>query len=109
MGNGNLDVRPDLIRRSGGGIRTAAQQLRSELTAFQGRLAGFGQPWGNDDVGALIGGCYLAIHDVAMECYEENIAGLETEADGVNTMAGNYYQAEATTAVEVNNVRNILG
>lgn len=109
MGNGNLNVQPDLIRRSGGGIRSAAQQLRSELTAFQGKLAGFGQPWGNDDLGALIGGCYQAIHEVAMECYEENIAELEAEADGVNTMAGNYYQAETTTEVEVNNVRDILG
>lgn len=109
MGDGKISVEPDQIRSSGGGIRNAAQQLRAELQAFQAELAGFGQPWGNDDLGFLIGGCYQAIEEVAMECYQENIAELEQTADKVNTMAANYYQAESSNELNINNVRNILG
>jgi hypothetical protein len=109
MADGYLNVQPDLIRRSGGGIRSAAQRLRAELEAFQGELAGFGEPWGDDDIGSLIGGCYQAVYEVAMECYTDNIGEMENEADGVNTMAATYYQAESSTEVEVNKVRDILG
>lgn len=109
MAEGNLNVQPDLIRRSGGGIRNAAQQLRSELEAFQSQLAAFGEPWGDDDLGSLIGGCYQAVYEVAMETYGENIAEMEGEADGVNTMAATYYQAEDNSEIEVNRVRDILG
>lgn len=109
MGEGQLNVQPDLIRRSGGGIRNAAQQLRSELQSFQAELAAFGEPWGDDDLGSLIGGCYQAVYEVAMETYGDNIGEMENDADGVNTMAAGYYQAEDNSEIEVNKVRDILG
>jgi hypothetical protein len=105
----DVEVDAEKIRRGGGGIRSAAQQLRAEWEAFQGELSSHGEPWGQDMIGALIGGCYYAILEVAGECIEENLAGLEDHADGVNTMASTYFQAEDASKIEVNRVRDILG
>lgn len=104
-----LSVDPQHIRRSGAGVRSSAQQLRSELQAFQNHLAGYGEPWGNDDLGSLIGGCYQAISELAFDCYNDNIAELEGHADGVNAMASTYFQAEDVSAIEVNRVHDVLG
>lgn len=109
MGSSRLDVDPERIRRSGSGIHSAAGQLRSDWEAFQAELSSHGEPWGQDMIGALIGGCYYAILEMATECIEENIAGLGDHADGVNTMASTYFQAEDASTVEVNRVRDILG
>ncbi len=92
-----FQVEPEAIRDGGSGIRDAADQLRARLGAFQGELAGFGQPWGNDDLGSLIGMCYQAISDVAMECYQRNIEELGYMGEGVEIMADNYEDADAST------------
>jgi hypothetical protein len=104
-----MDVSPDRIRKAGSGIRTSAQQLQGGWEAFQAELASFGQPWGNDDLGSLIGACYQAILEVAAECYAENIAEIDGHAEGVQTMAANFFSAEDNSVVEVNRVRDILG
>jgi hypothetical protein len=104
-----LRVDTEEIHRAGGGIATSAQALRGKLQAFQAELQGFGEPWGNDDIGSLIGMCYQAIYDAAMECFEANIGEMEGHAEGVKAMAATYREAEDTTAVEVNRVRDILG
>lgn len=104
-----LRVDAEQIHRAGGGIATSAQALRARLQAFEAELQGFGEPWGNDDIGFAIGMCYQAIYEVAMECFGENISEMEGQAEGVQTMAATYREAEDTTAIEVNKVRDILG
>ncbi|WP_067813501.1 hypothetical protein [Actinomadura kijaniata] len=104
-----LDVDPKVIKRGGEGIHSAAQHLRSEWQAFQGELQGHGEPWGGDMIGMLIGGCYGAIYEAAVECIESNIDGLKDYADGTVEMASVYFQAEDRSTVEVNRVRQMLG
>lgn len=103
------EVNPEIIRGAGGGIRTSAQQLKSDWTAFQAELAGFGEPWGADDIGFLIGGCYQAVYEVASECYADNIEAMQEHAEGVHTVAANHFAAEKDSVGEVNRVREILG
>jgi hypothetical protein len=104
-----MDVSPDRIRKAGSGIRTSAQQLKADWEAFQTELSSFGEPWGNDDLGSLIGGCYQAILEVAAECYADNLAEIDGHAEGVQTMAATFYAAEDNSAIEVNRVRDALG
>ena len=104
-----LRVDAEDIHRAGGGIAMSAQALKAKLEAFNAELQGFGAPWGNDDIGSLIGMCYQAIYEVAMECFASNIGELEGQAEGVRAMAATYREAEDTTAIEVNRVRDILG
>ncbi|MFG2006593.1 hypothetical protein ACGFNU_46350 [Spirillospora sp. NPDC048911] len=109
MGMPGYEVDPELISRSGGGIRSSAEQLKTDWAAFQQELSGFGQPWGTDDIGSLIGGCYQAIYEVAVECYEENVQRLTEDADVVTAVAVNYTKAEQSNVMEVNRVRDVLG
>jgi hypothetical protein len=108
MGN-ELNVDPKSIKRGGAGIRSAAHQARSEWQALQSKLSGYGDPWGGDMIGMLIGGCYSAIYEVAAECIESNITGLTDHAEGATVMASNYFQSEEASTVGVNRVRQILG
>jgi hypothetical protein len=97
------------IHRAGGGIASSAQSLQAKLQAFDGELRGFGEPWGNDDIGSLIGMCYQTVYQLAMECFGENIGDMAGQAEGVKAMAANYRGAEDTSAIEVNTVRETLG
>jgi hypothetical protein len=103
------EVDPERINSAGGGITTSAQQLRADWKAFEGQLASFGEPWGGDDVGFLIGGCYQAIYEVAAECYAENVDEMEAHGENVKTVAANHQSGEQANLVEVNRVRDILG
>jgi hypothetical protein len=106
---GELQVDPEDIHRAGAGIATSAQALQAKVQSFQSELQGFGEPWGNDDIGSLIGMCYQAIYEAAMECFGANIGELLGDAEGVKSMAATYREAEDTSAIEVNRVRDILG
>lgn len=104
-----MRVDAEEIHRAGGGIVSSVETLQEKLRAFEGELRGFGQPWGNDDIGSLIGMCYQAIYEVAMECFTGNIGDLGGHAEGVKTMAATHREAEDVTTIEVNKVRDILG
>jgi hypothetical protein len=103
------EVDPERIHSAGGGIASSAQRMRADWEAFQGQLAALGQPWGADDIGFLIGGCYQAIFEVAAECYAENVTEMEMQAENVQAVAANHQAAEQANVVEVNRVRDILG
>ncbi|MEU5881170.1 hypothetical protein [Spirillospora sp. NPDC047279] len=109
MGMPGYEVDPELIQNAGEGIRSSAEQLRSDWEAFQGELAGFGQPWGTDDIGSLIGGCYQAVFEVAVECYQENILSMTEQAESVTMVGQNWTAAEQSNVTEVNRVRDVLG
>jgi hypothetical protein len=104
-----LNVDPEHLRRSASGIRSSAQDLRSKLRAFQQTLTGRGEPWGADDVGSIIGILYQGAAGLAFDCLDDNISGLESHAEGVHAMAATYFQSDHSSAVEVNNVRKVLG
>jgi hypothetical protein len=106
---GELQVDFEDVHRAGAGIASSAQALRAKVQSFQAELQGFGQPWGNDDIGSLIGMCYQAIYEAAMECFADNIGELAGQAEGVQAMAATYREAEDASAIEVNRVRDILG
>ena len=104
-----LRVDAEDIHRAGAGIASSAQALQAKVQAFQAELRGYGAPWGNDDIGSLIGMCYQAIYEAAMECFADNIGELTGHAEGVKGMAATYREAEDTTEIEVNRVRDVLG
>ena len=48
-------VDPDGLRGAGTDLQDISDRFLTELRAFLGDLQGFGAPWGNDDIGSLIG------------------------------------------------------
>ncbi|MEV4539735.1 hypothetical protein AB0J82_38775 [Asanoa sp. NPDC049518] len=90
----DLGVDAAALRHSGGGVRTAAEGMAQRLAAFQSELAAYGQPWGNDDLGSLIGMAYETVLEVAMDCITGNLDGLAEDGAGLVDMADSYDAVE---------------
>ncbi|GIF66123.1 hypothetical protein Ais01nite_41580 [Asanoa ishikariensis] len=90
----DLGVDSAALRYSGGGVRNTAEDMSQRLAAFQSELASYGQPWGNDDLGSLIGMAYETVLDVAMDCITENLGGLAEDGAGLVGMADSYDAVE---------------
>ncbi|MFI0483255.1 hypothetical protein [Actinomadura sp. 9N215] len=109
MGMPGYEVDPEGIRRSGIGIGSSAQKLKADWEAFRSELAAFGEPWGTDDIGSLIGEMYRAVYEVAAECYNDNVETMTEDSDAVQAVAANHFRAEQHNVTEVNRVRDVLG
>jgi hypothetical protein len=104
-----LSVDPHQIRRSSSGVQTSGAGLRAKFQSFQAKMAGYGEPWGNDDVGFAIGTIYQAASELAFDCYGSQLGGLDELSGGATAMAVGYQNAEDNSDVEVNHVRDVLG
>ncbi|MFD0687860.1 hypothetical protein [Actinomadura fibrosa] len=103
-----LKVDHQQMLKTGRSLGEAAQGVKAHWEQFQAELESFGQPWGQDDVGSLIGGCYQAIFEYFQECLGENADAVGEHAAGVQEMAHGYREAEDTSHLEVNRVRDVL-
>lgn len=90
----DLDIDSAALRYSGSGVRTTAEDMAQRFTAFQAELSSYGQPWGNDDLGSLIGMAYEVVMEAAMECITDNLGGLAEDGAGLLGMADNYDAVE---------------
>jgi len=106
---GGFRLDPEAVRGGGNGIQDSAEALRARLAAFQGELEGYGQPWGADDIGTLIGLCYQAISTVAMECYQANIEEIAGYGEGVGLMADSFEKVEQDIEQGLARFRESLG
>lgn len=104
-----LDVDPERMRSSAGGMKTASDTLQTHFDGFQQEIAGMSDAFGDDDLGSLIGGCYQAIHEVAFGSYNDNNGAMKDHIQGVHDLADGYQQSEQVSTDDVNNVRSVLG
>jgi hypothetical protein len=68
-----------LVRGSGSCLRLHDRRARDAayiarftqaLSAFQAELEGYGRPWGEDDIGSLIGAAHDEVSAWAFDCYQ---------------------------------------
>lgn len=91
---GEIEINPETIIKAGDDIVASAQRIRSALSAFDAELAAFGAPWGNDDLGSLIGMVYETIRDLALESYDANRVEIEDIGKLSRVMGLNYQETE---------------
>ncbi|MCP2343637.1 hypothetical protein [Actinomadura rupiterrae] len=103
-----LKVDHQQLLKTGRDIGTAASDLRAHWQQFQGELASYGEPWGNDDIGQVIGLCYQGALQIFGDCLDDNIGAVTEHAEGVQAMAGTYRESEDTSHIEVNRVKDFL-
>jgi hypothetical protein len=103
------EVHPEHIHSCGTQIRAAAQQSHSQNASFQQELAGYGQPWGTDTVGSLMGYCYGVISSVAAASYSSNAAALDDHGAGVQAIPSHWQQAEDTIRANISSVGKTPG
>lgn len=98
------------LHRAGKGIGSSADDAVTRLTSFQSELARYGEPWKDDPspVGALIGAIYGVIAQAAHEAFHDNATTMGEHAKKVHAMTSGYQRSEDISAIEVNNVRDML-
>ena len=109
MGADELDVDPELMRGSAGGINTAPDTLQTHFDSFQQDMESQSDAFGDDDLGSLIGGVYQAIHELAFGSYNDNNGAMKDHVQSVHDLADGYDQSEQASTDDVNNVRSVLG
>ena len=89
-----IDVSPERLRSAADQLEQAVQRLDTDLDVLEADTAGYAGACGSDDLGTAIAACYEAISDLAFDCYEQNLDELVGYAEGLDTMADRYEQAE---------------
>jgi hypothetical protein len=92
------------MRRSGGDLKAAAQRLEAAWNEHERQVQGMGEPWGNDDIGQLIGISYLVIHEIAQETFNSVIDGMKDHGEGAHAMADTYQDSDDKTDEKVRSV-----
>ena len=105
----DVEVHPEHMAACGTRIRSAAQAAQGHNASVQHELASYGQPWGDDVVGSLMGVCYQVVSGAAIQSFTSNAAALDDHGARVQVMAGIWQQAEDTTTTNVGSVKKALG
>lgn len=80
-------IDPEGLRSAGDGLQDVSDRFLTELRTFMSDLAAFGAPWGDDDIGSLIGAAVEEVTAYAAECFESAIEELGVVGVDLNGMA----------------------
>lgn len=91
-----------VIRTAGSELGRLAGGLESLTQETEQLLAGFGEPWGSDDIGSLIGETCTICADKLLDLYDEVADIMRTDAEDLGVMAEAYQasQGRATATVQ---------
>jgi hypothetical protein len=80
-----VQIVPDTLRQAGNGLSQVCSELESELNKLESELSAMGEPWGNDDIGQLVGAAYQEVVAWAFDCLRDVLHELcESGTDLVN-------------------------
>jgi len=104
-----FEVEPALLRTGGDEVIGAAARFIGQLESFEAQMDGYGEPWGADEVGSLIGAAYTAVSAWVLDCI--GVAAEEIGAAGsdLTQMADNYEQVEKDSADAMRSLQGMLG
>ncbi|MFG2103774.1 WXG100 family type VII secretion target [Micromonospora echinaurantiaca] len=109
MSMSGFQVDPEALRASAESLDRSVDRMAEVLEQFESTVQGLGEPWGGDDLGALIGELYLGIHDLAMSCFEGNGEVLGQFAAGLHTMADAFEEADQQVEAGLRKIGQALG
>src|SRR3982751_6953073 len=91
-------IDPERLSASGSALQRAASRLSAELASCQPDLAGFGAPWGSDDIGSLIGAAHDEVSSWAFECYQDALDEMAAAGADVVDISEHYTEVDATVS-----------
>ncbi|TDD25209.1 PE domain-containing protein [Actinomadura sp. KC06] len=104
-----FQVSPDQLSSSAERLGQVADEFNQQVQQFQSQITGYGEPWGGDDIGMLIGLAHTACFEAAMDCFKENAKELEERVKALEAVAKNYTTMEQSNVQAVNSVSKALG
>ncbi|GAB7038318.1 MULTISPECIES: hypothetical protein [Catenuloplanes] len=108
MSSGGVHVTPESLEHAGQRLGTVAERFASALSEFQAEIAGFGRPWGEDDIGQLIGIAHDEVSAVAFECYRDALDEIAAAGVDLAGMAQLYTVAEEAILRRMSTLREAL-
>ncbi|MBB5829187.1 MULTISPECIES: hypothetical protein [Micromonospora] len=106
--NGGIEVDPDRLSGSGRALQDLATRFVGELAAFRGELAGFGRPWGSDDIGSLIGAAHDEVSAWAFECFDSALTEIGSAGVDLDEMGQRYAAVEQAIRQGLDGIRQRL-
>jgi len=94
MSSPGFSVDPHALGASGVDLSRVAGEFASALRSFQSELAGFGAPWGADEIGSLIGAAHEEVAQWAFECFATAAEEVEAAGFDLGDMATGYREVE---------------
>ncbi|MET7864219.1 hypothetical protein [Micromonospora taraxaci] len=64
-----LEIHPDHVWASGSRLVDVGDQLASAIETLDARLKSFGEPWGGDMLGTLVGLSFPVVTGYLVQCY----------------------------------------
>lgn len=91
---GGIQVDPELLRLGGTALQQVGDELEAQLNSLEQELLSYGAPWGNDDIGQLIGVAYEEVVSFAFECLREVLDEIRSSGIDLDGMAQRYEEVE---------------
>ncbi|SCE84220.1 hypothetical protein [Micromonospora mirobrigensis] len=66
----SLEIDPDQVRAAGTRLAEVGDRLATAVETVRARVAGYGQPWGGDMLGTLVGLSFPVVSDYLATCCE---------------------------------------
>jgi hypothetical protein len=102
-------IDPERLSASGSALQSVASRLSSELASFRSELAGFGAPWGSDDIGSLIGAAHDEVSSWAFECYLDVMGEMASAGADVVDISAQYTGVDENVSRRFRGVLTELG
>jgi hypothetical protein len=93
-GTGGVQISPDVLRQAGAALGQVCGQLDGELNKLKSELLSMGQPWGDDDIGQLIGVAYQEVVSWAFDCLKDVLDDLCRSGTDLTDQADHWVNQE---------------
>ncbi|HCT78041.1 MAG TPA: hypothetical protein DGT23_15895 [Micromonosporaceae bacterium] len=101
-----FEVDPAGLRDADERVGMAIVDADTMLGQFETEIEAFGEPWGHDDLGGLIGEVYQAAYAMAMNCFNSNLDTMDAYATRLGVAADSYEQTDQASAEQSAAVQN---
>ncbi|MEV0156931.1 hypothetical protein AB0H57_24815 [Micromonospora sp. NPDC050686] len=109
MSGGGFEVRPEALRDAGHTLSDVAQGFLADLDGFEAQLRGYGEPWGGDDIGSLIGVAYTEVAAYLFDCVASAGEEIGSAGEDVSGMADAYERVDEDGADSMRSLAAGLG
>ncbi|WCN83945.1 hypothetical protein [Micromonospora sp. LH3U1] len=104
-----FEVEPALLRSGGNEVIGAAERFIGQLESFEAQMQGYGEPWGADDIGSLIGIAYTEASTWVLDCIGVAAEEIGSAGSDLTQMAENYELVEEASANALRDIQGMLG
>ncbi|MET7950839.1 hypothetical protein [Micromonospora sp. NPDC005324] len=104
-----FEVEPALLRSGGDEVIGAAERFIGQLESFEAKMQGYGEPWGADDIGSLIGIAYTETATWVLDCIGVAAEEIGSAGSDLTKMADNFDVVEEASAGALRDIQGMLG